>query len=93
MFSKISQNAATSIGSRARKTNSSPSNRNVTPKRYAYRSYTDKANVLLYLSGLQLMALIVRPATLLVFDRLDEEFKSFSKKASRSQILFRWRIS
>lgn len=56
----------------------------VKPDRYAYRDYSNKTGILLYLSGIQLMALIIRPAALFVFDLLDckEQEKleqSFSK--------------
>lgn len=43
--------------------------------RYAYQQYGGKTETLLYLSGIQLMALLIRPAALLVFDLLDSEIQ------------------
>ena len=45
----------------------------VSPDRYAYRGHSNKTGILLYLSAVQLMALAIRPAALLVFDRLDAQ--------------------
>lgn len=43
----------------------------VRPDQYAYRKYSNKTGILLYLSGIQLMTLMIRPAVALVFDSLD----------------------
>ena len=56
----------------------------VRPDRYAYRDYSNKTGILLYLSGIQLMALLIRPAALFVFDLLDcKEQKKLEQSFSK----------